>query len=169
MPPGCTPGSAPVVEERARVGHDVRGRRDREESSRSTRAVRIGNILRARPSGHRPGAVVEVWQEHVVAITVESRSNLQHRRANADAVHVHEHRRPGRWRGGLPDVSGATPVAGADVNSSHRGLGGSAARLANTAARGRSPKKTPPCGRGRGCKNAAAALQSAIVTALVDR
>ena len=96
-----------VVEERARVRHDVGRRRVREELLHQDLAllgigedrVRIHRLVRT-------GAVEEIRQQHEVAVRREALAELEHRRANAEAVHEDEDRGPGAPAAGDTRSSG---------------------------------------------------------------
>lgn len=109
------------VEEDARVGHDVGRGCNREVLLHEDLAhvrireygVRVHGLIRAR-------AVEKIRQQHEIAMAPQPLAELQHGRADAEAVHEDEYGGPGAGAGGSIDVAGTDAVASLDFYLAHR-------------------------------------------------
>ena len=109
-----------VVEERRHVGHDL-CLRDVWEIL-FPEDLQLLRIRKQRLCVHRfvgTRAVEEIRQEDEVALLRETLADLQHRGANADAIHEHDHRRPGPFSARSIYVARTDSVVRRDLDLAH--------------------------------------------------
>lgn len=112
--------SGEMVEKRVRVGHDVRLGHDSQVFL--PKNLELLRIRKDRLRVHRrvwPRPIVEIRQKNEVSVLREPLADLEHGRANADSVHVDEHRRPRATAVRTEDEASADPVARFDVDRLH--------------------------------------------------